>query len=99
MTTRRDLLLGRIAGKTPETAMRRPVFGEFCLPRQGVVCRSCGESCAAGAIAFTPVAGRVAQPELILDRCTACGDCEKVCPVDALTLSPDASPLPQELTA
>lgn len=99
MTTRRDMLLGRFASKAPETTVRRPRFGEFCLPQQGVVCRSCGEACAAGAIAFSPVAGGVAPPRLILDRCTGCGDCEKVCPVDALTLSPDASHLPQELTA
>jgi ferredoxin-type protein NapF len=97
MTTRRDMLLGRFAGKAPGTAARLPVFGGSCLPGQGVVCRSCGESCEAGAIVFRPVAGGVALPALDPGRCTDCGDCAKVCPVDALVLAP--APLPQEFPA
>lgn len=99
MTTRRDMLLGRFTGKAPGTAARRPVFGESCLPHRGVVCRSCGEACEAGAIVFTPVAGGVTQPRLNLDRCTGCGDCENICPVDALSLAPAVATIPQELSA
>lgn len=88
MPSRRQLLFGRFSQQTLQTGAPRPVFGEFCLPRQGVVCRSCGEACEPAAILFRPAAGGVAQPFLQVERCTGCGECRAVCPVDALRLSP-----------
>lgn len=61
-------------------------FGEDCLARQQVVCRTCAEMCDMGAIRFVLHAGKVAQPELVADRCTACGDCVADCPTLAIQL-------------
>ncbi len=61
-------------------------FGEDCLARQQVVCRTCAEMCDVGAIRFVLHAGKVAQPELVADRCTACGDCVADCPTLAIQL-------------
>ena len=96
MLTRRQVLFGRTRAETPPADPLLPAFGEFCLPRQGVVCRSCGEACATSAIVFRPAAGGVSRPDLIADRCTACGDCVPVCPVSALALGACPAPNPQE---
>ena len=71
------------APETPPNAVR---FGEDCLARQQVVCRTCAEMCDVGAIRFVLHAGKVAQPELVADRCTACGDCVADCPTLAIQL-------------
>ena len=63
-------------------------IGEDCLARQRVVCRTCGETCEAGAIRFVMQPGQVAQPEILPESCTGCGDCLADCPTLALALIP-----------
>lgn len=63
-----------------------------CLPYQGVVCQSCRDACAAGAIRFPMVAGRTARPSIDTDACTGCGACVGVCPTSAIALAPAMEP-------
>ena len=57
-----------------------------CLPRQGVLCRSCEDHCEESAIRFAPHHGRPAQPEVIESRCTGCGECVAPCPAHAISM-------------
>lgn len=61
-----------------------PRITEACLARQRIECRVCGERCDEGAIRFRPTLGGVALPDLLAERCTACGECLAVCPSGAL---------------
>lgn len=79
----------------PRALLRRPdaapwpyrvSIGEDCLPRQGVVCRTCGERCEAGAFRFPPRLGGVSLPVLATEQCTGCGACLADCPTHALRL-------------
>ena len=58
-------------------------IGAQCLALQRVECRICGDACAPRAIRFRPAPGGIAQMQLDLAACTACGDCVAVCPVGA----------------
>jgi ferredoxin-type protein NapF len=60
-------------------------ISERCLARRGVLCESCRDSCADGAIRFARAAGRVPVPEIAPDRCTGCGACVSVCPESAIS--------------
>ena len=62
------------------------IFGAQCLTQQGVVCRTCGESCEVGAIRFSPRLGGVAQPQLSAEACTGCGACLADCPTHAIRI-------------
>lgn len=64
-----------------------PVFGEKCMARGNVVCRTCGDACAAAAIRFRPRLGGAALPEVDGEKCTGCGACVAPCPVAAITLA------------
>jgi len=55
-----------------------------CLTQQGVICTTCSEQCEAGAIRFKPRLGKVSEPELNIDACTACGACVASCPTQAI---------------
>lgn len=66
-------------------------FGEDCLARRGVVCRTCGEGCPADAIHFPPRLGGVAQPQLAAADCTGCGACLADCPTRAIRIVPEIS--------
>lgn len=59
-----------------------------CIAYRGVVCRTCGEHCEAGAIRFIPVVGRGSMPRVEVERCTGCGACVSVCPVKAMRIGP-----------
>lgn len=84
---RRAFLLGRRPPPPAPAGPLRAQFGEDCLARQGVVCRTCGDHCDTGAIAFPPRQGGIALPALIAERCTGCGDCAADCPTLAIALS------------
>lgn len=62
----------------------RAVIGAACLPRQGVVCRSCEDHCGENAIRFTLHRGRPAEPAIAESRCTGCGECVASCPAQAI---------------
>lgn len=64
----------------------KAVIGDRCITYQGVVCRSCVEQCDAHAIMFQLSAGRVPQPQLADARCTGCGACVSICPVNAISI-------------
>lgn len=77
--SRRAFLLGRAPAAPPVARI-----GPACLARHGIVCRSCGDACAAGAIAFA--AGRVPAPAIAAARCTGCAACLPLCPAAAISL-------------
>lgn len=64
----------------------RPSFGSGCLAVQGTVCRTCGDVCDSGAIAFRLARGGRSYPELDQSRCNGCGACVGLCPVGAVSL-------------
>ena len=68
-----------------------------CLAQHGVVCRSCGESCEAGAIYFHFTQRGISQPQVEPASCTGCGACFAVCPAQAIALRND--PVYQEARA
>ena len=71
-----------LATPRPWDAVAR--ISDRCLPRRGVVCQSCKDACQASAIVVAPA--RVPVPVIDLDRCTGCGACVAVCPVDAIAV-------------
>ncbi len=83
LPSRRALLTGRISSRAPIA-----VFGDACLARKNIVCRSCSESCDAGAILIRLAVGGAGVPQLDAAACTGCGDCVAVCPASAITLQP-----------
>ncbi|MGQ4878036.1 ferredoxin-type protein NapF [Billgrantia sp. LNSP4103-1] len=64
---------------------------QACLGPQGVYCRSCGESCEAGAIRFAFNAQRVPEPTIDTEACSGCGACVSVCPTQAVAVAPPRS--------
>jgi len=64
----------------------RPQIGAACVANDNIVCRSCGDACAARAIRFSPRLGSVGKPEVDDERCTGCGACIAPCPVTAIRL-------------
>jgi len=64
----------------------RPSIADVCLGHRGVMCRSCGDACNADAIRFALAPGGVARPHVVVDACTGCGACVRVCPVSAIAV-------------
>lgn len=62
------------------------VVSAQCLTSKGVACQSCGETCPAQAIHFEPRIGRPFAPAVDSERCTGCGACMQVCPMDAIVM-------------
>jgi len=71
----------------------RPVVGDRCLAANGVVCRACGDQCAARAIRFRLAVGGRSYPMIDVARCNGCGGCVAVCPVQAVAMR--ASEMPE----
>lgn len=76
--------LNIINGATPW--LLKAVIGSSCLVQQKVICRTCGESCDAGAINFRLEKGGVATPQLNLVLCNGCGMCVADCPGHAIAI-------------
>ncbi|MGH6763319.1 MAG: ferredoxin-type protein NapF [Phyllobacterium sp.] len=55
-----------------------------CLAFNGVSCQSCRDRCPENAIRFRPHIGGPFRPVLDENRCTGCGACVGVCPVQAI---------------
>jgi ferredoxin-type protein NapF len=68
--------------------LTRPVaiINGDCLDEAGIVCRSCGDACAASAIRFQPRIGLPPQAIVNETTCTGCGDCVATCPGAAIML-------------
>lgn len=67
-------------------------IGANCLGQQGVYCRSCGESCEAGAISFSFSSRAIPIPAIDAAACTGCGACIGACPADAISITPGPTP-------
>lgn len=77
---------------TDDPALRpwnlRVEVGQGCLSLQGIVCRTCGESCEESAIRFQLQVGGCAIP-LVNDKlCCGCGSCVGDCPIKAIRIRP-----------
>lgn len=91
MISRRQFLRGKFSSRQdspPATAgPPRAFIDQCCLAFANVVCRSCSDACSEAAIRFSPRLGGAALPEVIAERCTACGDCVSACPASAVKLT------------
>ena len=72
--------------KVPPSPLAVACVASACLTYRGVHCRSCADACEPEAIAFSPQVGSVARPKIDPQRCTGCGDCRAICPVQAIVL-------------
>ena len=59
-----------------------------CLNHSGIVCRSCGDSCAEQVIRYRPEVGGRLTVELDYPTCTGCGACFSTCPTHAVKMMP-----------
>jgi ferredoxin-type protein NapF len=57
-----------------------------CLTFKNVACESCRDVCECRAIRFLRPA-RIAVPTIVPELCTACGECLRVCPADAIVIA------------
>lgn len=79
--------LTRTEGGRPWTLVAR--IGADCLSFGGVECRICGDHCDTAAIRFRPLGRGRWLPSIEEADCTGCGACVGVCPVKAVTVSPE----------
>jgi ferredoxin-type protein NapF len=89
------MFCGECARSCPSGALRfepeqppwrlRARIADNCLLAGRVLCRTCGDHCVKGAIAFSPADGRL--PEIAAAKCDGCGACVGVCPVGAIFLT------------
>jgi ferredoxin-type protein NapF len=66
----------------------RATITDRCLPRHGILCESCADVCADGAIRFARAPGRAPIPTISHDSCTGCGACMSICPASAIGVAP-----------
>lgn len=64
--------------------VRKTSIAPHCLSLSGIVCRTCGEHCEAGAIGFALLPGGRARPLVDDARCDSCGECARACPAQAI---------------
>lgn len=89
------IFCGKCVESCPEGALltlgnepwrHKATIAEICLGGKGTLCRTCGEECEAGAISYPWQGKGFSLPLLDLKRCTGCGACLGVCPVQAITM-------------
>jgi ferredoxin-type protein NapF len=78
-------------GPSTEAWGHRASIAATCLAANGVVCRACGDHCATGAIRFRLAPGGRSHAHVDLSRCSGCGACIAVCPVQAVSLQTQVS--------
>lgn len=89
--TRRGLFRGLISGQD-EARLNNPniknitINSNICIEFKGISCRRCGEVCDQSAIAFKLAGRGLYKPVIDINQCTLCGECLKICPVNAMTL-------------
>ena len=62
-------------------------INERCLAANGVMCRSCEDSCEPRALRFRPQLGGPSLPLINNASCTGCGGCVAPCPVSAIRIA------------
>lgn len=65
-----------------------------CLMQNRVVCNTCAEKCARGAIIFPRSINKDQRPRIISEICDGCGACFGSCPVGAISLILPTGPKP-----
>lgn len=78
----REAFRAKGEGKPPWNAVA--MVSESCLEHRGIACRTCEIGCEPMAISFSPRPGGINQLRIDAERCTGCGGCVGLCPVDAL---------------
>ena len=73
-------------------------FGENVQEEVGFICNCCGCCCEALIVArkfgfYNPVHTTNFIPKIIEEKCTGCGKCVSICPVEAMTLVTASDPL------
>ncbi len=92
MISRREFLRGKFsAPPEPAEAVAQKsrslaIIGRNCVTYDNEVCYRCGDVCKEDAIRFSPRFAAVAEPEIVAERCTGCGNCVPVCPAKTITL-------------
>lgn len=81
---------------TPGALLRQPAqppwqqqaqIDERCLAANGVMCRSCEDSCEPRALRFSPQPGGISRPQIDSSSCTGCGGCVAPCPASAIRIT------------
>lgn len=67
-------------------SIKASIKKDACIAYKGVECRSCYDPCDARAIKMPPRLGGISIPIISTDKCTGCGACFSICPVQAVTM-------------
>lgn len=77
---------GALVDKGQEPWHHKAHIDGSCLNAKTTLCRTCGEECETRAISYPWQKEGFALPLLELERCTGCGACLRLCPVQAITM-------------
>ncbi len=77
---------GALENRGQEPWHHKAHIADNCLNGTGTLCRICGEECETRAITYPLRDKGFARPDLEPGRCTGCGACLRLCPVQAITM-------------